>query len=82
MQLCKTPATIQRGDVVDVAFAGGSFQYRGIVRSSTKRHGVFVITRNSGYGYKPDKSSTSITVVERTGKRRFADIFEMSRQFA
>jgi hypothetical protein len=73
---------LQRGDIVDVALNDGAFVYRGVVRSATKRHGVHVITRKSGHTYRPNCVASKLSLVERRGRKRFAELFKMAQAFA
>lgn len=77
-------AQLQRGDVVEVRFGDG-YVYRGLVFSATKRQGVYVITRGSGYAYFPEAvmiGGPVLTLVERRGRHPKDVLWAMREEFA
>lgn len=72
---------LQRGDVVDVSLCDGEFVYRGVVFSSTKRHGVYVITKSNGHPYRDSDVGVSLTLVERRGCKPVNELFKLAQQY-
>lgn len=74
-------AQFQRGDIVDVSLCDGEFTYRGVVFSSSKRHGVQVITRASGHNFRNTDVGISLKLIQRQGRKPSNELFKLAQQY-